>query len=690
MAGTPQKIIIGDVKNSQVVIGDNNNVVLYQANQPPKVVPIPSPVVVGRPHRSIDLLDREQERNTVQNALTSGSPVEFYAEEGFGKTTLISHISSQLQLPDGMVYLSGRGKPLEDLLQELFTAFYRSDQVYKPSQVEYLRRFEKINALIVLDDITLTREELQTLLNDLPACVFILSCPERNLWDQGESIHLAGLPSDAAVDLFEKKMGRSLTEAERSSAEKICGTLLYNPLHIIQCAAAVQDGGKSIDEMAGELQAHPSEKALHDRLLTLLPESKKRVMALLSTIHGAPLPVEHIAKMANVENLPQLLASMLQQNLIQAHSPRYSLVDDLGSYLREAWDLTEWKDVLLRYFVDWTSRPQPQELILDSADALFAVLGIAAGEERWQDLLRIGRAIEPAFIMSGQWGAWLRLLNLLKQAGQILGDRSTQAWVYHQLGSRALSLGNSTEASDMLGKALEIRNAIGDRSGAAATRQNLQYLKGGPAAQTPPGSKSGLSSGGKWILGLLGGAVILTGLIITALFASALLTPVPTPTPTASSTPTLTSTLTSTATLTPTITPSATPTPTTSITPTITPNDTPPAPVIVFNPSYQDNDFVMYVPCPNYHVELDWKVPSDTSGIDLYEVRLDYDNGNGFKTILDQFVKYPSTNLDITKQISATCPANLRALIRARDRDGAWSDWYNLNWKSEIPPAPIQ
>ena len=115
------------------------------------------------------------------------------------------------------------------------------------------------------------------------------------------------------------------------------------------------------------------------------------------------------------------------------------------------------------------------------------------------------------------------------------------------------------------------------------------------------------------------------------------------------------------------------------------PNSPPPPPTIHFSPSYQDVTTDFYVPCPGYYVELNWNEPADPSGIDLYQVQLDMDWGAGWVTVIDQYVSYPETSLEITDVISAHCPANLRALIRARDREGAWSDWDSLFWQSHAP-----
>lgn len=503
----------GDVVNSQVVVGDNNNIYVTQLNQRPNIMRLPAPILVGRPREAVDILDREVERNAVQTALDAKSPVEIYSPEGFGKTTLVSYLSSQMQLADGAVFLSLRAKSLDDIYFELFTAFYESDQVYKPSQVEYLRYFADLHALILLDDIGLRREEVQTLLSALPGCVFIFSSTERHLWDKGDVIHLGGLPLEIAVDLFKKRLGHVLSDAEESLAGKICAALQNNPLHIIQAAAAVRDDGESIAQLAQELQVPSAEKVLYDQILSALPDSKKQALALLTVMGGAPLPEEHMAKMLDSQNFSQLITGLLQQGLALAHSPRYSLADGLRNYLIATWDLSEWKNTTLQYFVNWTAGPVSQDQVLDASDALFAVLGNAAASGRWRELLQIGKAIESAFLFSGQWGAWTRLLNLLLQASRALGDRFNEAWVLHQLGSRALCMRDLTLAKDLLSQALNIRRAIGDRVGMSATQHNLgQLTTGGLPPNKPPSSTGGATSSGRWLFPFLG-VIVLAGIL---------------------------------------------------------------------------------------------------------------------------------------------------------------------------------
>src|SRR6266508_3134906 len=566
--GKSSRIIrTGNITNSIVVIGDNNRVSLNNEgnaiidrltqNERAKIRRRSSPVIVGRPSHAINLLDREVEKNTVQSAHQPGDCVEFYSSEGFGKTTLVRYLSAQLQMPDGMVVID-RGKPLEDTLQELFEAFYHSNQIYKPTQVEYKRRFENLQALILLDNFSLTREDTQVLLDTLPNCVFVLAANERHLWGRGNVVQLAGLPLNEAMALLQQQIGHELTRGELAVAQSICNTLQGHPLQIIQIAALVHDEGKSLREAARQIAgADPQERVL-DGALANLADDEKGALALLATFKKAPLPVEHMSEILQNAKPGALLRKLLNRGLVKAHSPSYSLTGNLASYLSRNWDLAPWNESTLRHFTNWSARSNSTEQVLDSAQAVMATVENAVAMNRWQEVLQIGLAIEPNFVTGLRWGLWEQLLRLLLQAGQILSDRFIEAWALHQLGSRALCLGNFQRARDLLSRALEIRRAIRDRSGAAATQHNLRLIPGG----TPPHTPRGPSFKG-WIIPLALVAATVTA-IVSALGSgqlkppSGFYTPTPTPTPTATPSRTVTPSQTPSRTATPSHTPSVT------------------------------------------------------------------------------------------------------------------------------------
>jgi hypothetical protein len=76
------------------------------------------------------------------------------------------------------------------------------------------------------------------------------------------------------------------------------------------------------------------------------------------------------------------------------------------------------------------------------------------------------------------------VLRWILQAGQALGDQAAEAWALHQLGTRSLCLGDSGAAQTTLTQALQLRQALGDRAGAAVTQHNLDLLLAAPS--TPP------------------------------------------------------------------------------------------------------------------------------------------------------------------------------------------------------------
>ena len=104
------------------------------------------------------------------------------------------------------------------------------------------------------------------------------------------------------------------------------------------------------------------------------------------------------------------------------------------------------------------------------------MLAWAVEAKHWPEALRLVRAIESTLTLNGRWGAWAEVLQDGLQAAEALGDRAAKAWILHQLGTRALCLGDTATAQLLLSRALRLREALGDRIGAEITRHNLTQL----------------------------------------------------------------------------------------------------------------------------------------------------------------------------------------------------------------------
>jgi len=458
--------------------------------QQPRVQPRPAPVMV-RPRPFPGLLDREAEINAAVNAVRSAQPVEFCGQAGLGKTALLRHLAypaSSDSFPDGIVYLSARRQSLSDLFQSLWEAFYESAAPIKLTDAQIRHAFQNKRALILLDDVELARDEVETLISAAPGCFFLLTSVERRLWGEGQAISLPGLPLNDARVLLERELGRPLTPEEDAAVQPLHTLLDGYPLRLLQAAAMAREGHRSLVELVHSLQTGAPVEMLTQQAVGLLSEAELRVLTALAAMGGGPVHAERLAAVTRLADVTPALESLQRRGLVQAHSPRYSLTGDLAQSLQKAWDLTPWIEHSLASLISWAEDQRQTPLhLLEESKAILQAMEWAIKASRWQDVLRLGRAIEGALILSGRWDAWAQVLRWMLQAARSLNDRATEAWGLHQFGTRDFCLGKIQEARFSLTQALRIRESIGDKAGAEITRHNLNLLPvPQPASQRAP------------------------------------------------------------------------------------------------------------------------------------------------------------------------------------------------------------
>lgn len=500
LAGSVEAHVQGEI-SGQVAVGNHiiqigsvhgGVVNLASPDQQPSLRARPAPVLL-RPRPFRGLLDREAEVEVIGGALEMGTPVDLYGQAGQGKTSLLRHLAHnppEGRFPDGIVYLSARHTSLTDLLQSLFDAFYESDQPLKPTEAQIRHRLGAKRALVVLDDTGLGRGEVETLMDVAPVCVFVVASTGRKLWGEGQAIALEGLPLEHAQTLLERELGRRLTPPELPAFETLHAALGGHPLCLIQAAALVREEGRSLDALTDALSSSSADQVLAAQQLDSLSEPERQVLATLAVLKGAPLPAEHLAALVGLADVQLTLDALDRRGLLQAHSPRYSLTGSLNETLAQAWDLAPTAERALAHFARWAEAQTGVEAILVEQEALLQILEWASDAVRWPEVLRLGRALEAALAIGARWGAWEQVLLGTLQASQALGDRAAQAWSLHQLGSRALCLGDAQAARVSLSEALRLRQALGDRAGATMTQHNLDVLVGPPPPPEKPAEPS--------------------------------------------------------------------------------------------------------------------------------------------------------------------------------------------------------
>lgn len=507
-----------------------------------------------RPRAFPGLLDRIQETETIKAAIAASTPVTLFGENGIGKTSLlrqIAHLPETKEFSDGVLYLMPRGEELEDLLQSIFDLFHVSGNDQKPTEGQLRQDLKEIHALIILDDLSLKREDITFLLDAMPKSLFILASVERSLWGEGQAIGLDGLPEEEALQLFERELGRPLTADEKPAALQICKVLLFHPLRILQAASMTREDGLAIPETFARLTATQTQSPVLEAALKNSNETQKKILSLLAVTGGFALTRQHLAALTSSASFDMDIKSLISRGFVQAEGAGFSLNSEALSSLAQLWDLSGWEDALLNHFSSWL-KTSPQDALIDQvADTLFHLIQRAGEKKQWPHVVTLGKRLEQFYILRKKWQGWLKILELLRMAAKALADRKLEGWVLHEMGSRALSMGVKDSAKEFLKQALNIRRAIGDKAGIALTQHNMNVLLGAPI----PTNTSSLR---RWLTcGAIGGAVGVA-LILATVGGAILFAPDPTVTPTRAETKIFTPVI---ETVTPSITPTITRTP---------------------------------------------------------------------------------------------------------------------------------
>jgi hypothetical protein len=491
----------------------------YNPPAEPEALPLP---VEARPEAFTSLLDRQPELQEVASALDMRAPVEISGEMGLGKTSLLRALGNSSQasvtrFPGGVVYRRAFNQPETDLLQSLFSLFYKFPKDYKPSPGEIQRGLQDLQALVILDDANLSRDELTDLRSQAPHCTFVMATTERALWGEGRALALGGLPPDESLALIERELGRALTAQEQPAARQLCAALKGNPDRLLKTAARIHQG-QTCESILQSLAQTP----LTPIVVAGLPNPELRVLSVVALGKGAAVPLEHIAPLADIPDARAPLKVLEQQHLVQAHSPSYTLTGALAQELWRDWDLTPWAGRALSYFAQWAeAKSADPRSMLSSVDVILQLLEWAVSNKQWAQVLRLGRAIQASLAVGLRWGAWLQVLKWVLMAAQALGERAAEGWALHQIGTHAVCVGDRLAGQTYLTQALQLRQAIGDQPGAAVTQHNLNLLLGPlappsqgepPAPRQPPSAPTSAAGALKWILPL----IAVTGLVAAA------------------------------------------------------------------------------------------------------------------------------------------------------------------------------
>ncbi|MFI9576844.1 hypothetical protein ACIG5D_35895 [Microbispora rosea] len=409
-----------------VIVGDGN-VVTYYAERASRVEPGGSvPDVARRPAPSDPLIagvlwGRDGELAQIDRWLrTPGALVQVHGVPGIGKSALLRRIAADRRAAgDEVVFLSGAGRPAEDLMQELFEVCYDSPD-HRPSPMRLRRLMGMVRALIVVDDFDGPPGDLAALLDATPASSLLIGSSARGLVEDSYYLELRGLPEVAAMALVTHQAGIPLTPAQAVAARDLCRRSGGHPRLLLQAAAVLA--------LTGEIGADP-----RSVLAASLDLDALAVYRVLGALPGRPVTPGLLAALAGIASAGGAIATLTRLRLVDHSGGAVVRSDDSA---HEQFDAAVYASNLAAWAATAT-RGQ----IVGSAPAVIGVLELAMAREAYDPARILARTVAAALGRSLRWGAWGRVLDLGAQAAARVGAADDLAYFQSEENTRKRALG---------------------------------------------------------------------------------------------------------------------------------------------------------------------------------------------------------------------------------------------------------
>ena len=377
---------------------------------------------VLRPRRPPVPIGREPLISQALAALRT-EPVQFYADDGWGKSTALKHLAYDDALAtwrDGIVCLSGYGRPIEDLEQDLFDAFYESvlpDARVRATSAQLRTMLRDVVAVVLVDDVDVPPQHLERLIDDAPSCAFVVTSNDRSL-SSATALAIGGLAEADAVSLFERGLGRTMSDADREAAARFAEVCRGQPRALMIAAATVRRNAISIDALAGQ-------HSVGDLIVALrggLDENEMRVLEMLAASHGNPLPASAVEEVVGSGTTEATLDQLNKDGLVLSASPRFRLPSPAIAGLGVADETLRQREAdVLAGLTRWARQTDDPELLVAAGPAIVSVAEAMARRDPGH-VVELARAAHAGLAVTGQWGMWTRLLTAGLAAASQSGD----------------------------------------------------------------------------------------------------------------------------------------------------------------------------------------------------------------------------------------------------------------------------
>ncbi|MEW2544983.1 ATP-binding protein [Streptomyces sp. NPDC047002] len=505
----------------------------------------PGPAAVPLP-----LLEREAEHDQLVDLLGRGRSVRVLGAPGSGRTVLLDAVAARCGTlaPDGLIRLSGHRRGAAELLQDLYTAVFRTEPGHRPGRAELRAAVSEVGAVVVVDDLEIGGEALDDLLTSTPECAFLFAVapdvPAPSPAAAVADVLLAGLSRPASLELLERAAGRPLAEAEKNWAGDLWFESEGLPLRFVQAGALLRqrdrlrrdpeasDEFAAFEKPAAAGPAAPSafdpalgaadEDGAHDiplpslgegaapaaLLASRLSESARATLRFAVALGGEVPHQAHLPALVGDTHADAALGELTSCALLSPVGSRYRLAPGTVTQLEAAGyaDDAVWHArTAAEHYAWWTGHPSvTPERVAAEAEAVLASMAPLPSDEA-AAAVRLARSAAPAFLAGLRWSAWEKALRAGQSAARTAGEVAEEAYFHHELGILALCAGNLDRARAELEASIGMRGVVADRSGTVAGRRALALVSdlengvtpagraAAPAASAAPAHESGPS-----------------------------------------------------------------------------------------------------------------------------------------------------------------------------------------------------
>ncbi|MER7134297.1 ATP-binding protein [Streptosporangium saharense] len=380
------RLVVG---GHRVVVTARGSTVLPGGESPAPVrrlVPPPLPPLGEEP------LGREAERAALAAMIRPGDPVQIHGPEGIGKSVLLRRLAHDTAARRPVVHVHGAGRELDDVLQDLFAAWY-DEAGYAPGRARLRGLLGGIAAVLMVDDLEFPPGGLHAFLRTGPGIALVFTSRVRRCAPD-RTFELGGLGEPAALALVSRTLGRPLRQEEVPAATALWETTGGNPLELVRAAARVPYG-----------ELGPGERA---------------ALAPFAALPSALVAGDVLVRITGVADAARTAVRLARLGLLtEEASPkgvRYRLAPGAGSPVPCEEGVAE----LAVRTAGWASDTGAEELAAHAA--LVTGLVTAMTDDDPGLAVRLARAAAPGLAGSLRWGAWRALLDAGLAAAEEAGD----------------------------------------------------------------------------------------------------------------------------------------------------------------------------------------------------------------------------------------------------------------------------